>query len=40
VSMDATFQEFVPYYTNKGDLDQFLDEFSSITESVSRGGGA
>jgi hypothetical protein len=24
VSMDVTFQEFEPYYTKKGDLDQFF----------------
>jgi hypothetical protein len=38
VSMDVTFQMFVPYYTNKDDLDQFLEEFSSVTESDSREG--
>jgi hypothetical protein len=32
VSMDVTFREFVPYYTNKDDLNQFLEEFSSVTE--------
>jgi hypothetical protein len=32
VCMDVTFREFVPYYTNKDDLDQFLEEFSSVTE--------
>jgi hypothetical protein len=38
VCMDVTFREFVPYYTNKDDLDQFLEEFSSVTESDSREG--
>jgi hypothetical protein len=28
VSMDVTFREFESYYTNKGDLEQFLEEFS------------
>jgi hypothetical protein len=32
VSVDVTFQEFEPYYTRKGDLDQFL-EFSMGNES-------
>jgi hypothetical protein len=36
MSMDVTFLEFVPSYTNKGDLDQFLGEFSSVTGSDSR----
>jgi hypothetical protein len=31
VSMDVTFREFEPY-TKKGDLDQFLEEFSPINE--------
>jgi hypothetical protein len=34
----VTFQECEPYYTKKGDLDQFLEEFSSIIESDSREG--
>jgi hypothetical protein len=38
VSMDVTFQEFEPYYVKKGDLDQFLEEFSSVNESDSREG--
>jgi hypothetical protein len=38
VSMDVTFREFVPYYTNKDGLDQFLEEFSSVTKSDSREG--
>jgi hypothetical protein len=32
VSVDVTFQEFEPYYTRKGDLDQLL-EFSTGNES-------
>jgi hypothetical protein len=38
VSMDVTFREFEPYYTKKGDLDQSLEEFSSVNESDSREG--
>jgi hypothetical protein len=38
VSMDVTLREFEPYYTKKGDLEQFLEEFSSVNESDSRGG--
>jgi hypothetical protein len=38
VSMDVTFREFEPYYTKKGDLNQFLEEFSSVNESDSREG--
>jgi len=37
--MDVTFREEEPYYTNKCDLDPFLEEFSSVTESDSREGG-
>jgi hypothetical protein len=36
--MDVTFREFEPYYTKKGDLDQSLEEFSSVNESDSREG--
>ena len=38
VSMDVTFREEEPYYTKKGDLDQFLDEFSLVNESDHREG--
>jgi hypothetical protein len=38
ISMDVTFWEFEPYYTKKGDLDQFLKEFFSVNESDSREG--
>jgi hypothetical protein len=38
VSMDVTFREFEPYYSNKCDLDHFFDEFSSVNESDCRGG--
>lgn len=38
VSMDMTFREFEPYYEKKGDLDQFLEELSSVNESDSREG--
>ena len=38
VSMDVTFREFEPYYTKPWDLDPFLEEFSSVTESDSREG--
>jgi hypothetical protein len=38
VSMDVTFREFEPYYTNKCDIDQFLEEFSLVNESDSREG--
>jgi len=34
--MDVTFREEEPYYTKKGDLDPFLEEFSSIIESNGR----
>jgi len=37
--MDVTFREEEPYYTKKCDLDPFLEEFSSVTESDSREGG-
>ena len=36
--MDVTFREEEPYYTKKCDLDPFLEEFSSVTESDSREG--
>ena len=36
VSMNVTFHEEEPYYTKKGDLDPFLEEFSSVIESDSR----
>jgi len=36
--MDVTFREDEPYYTKKGDLDQFLDEFSPVNESDHREG--
>jgi hypothetical protein len=36
--MDVTFREFDPYYTKPWDLDPFLEEFSSVTESDSREG--
>jgi hypothetical protein len=39
VSMDVTFREFEPYYSNKCDLDHFFDEFSSVNESDCREGG-
>ncbi|CAO2199022.1 unnamed protein product [Urochloa humidicola] len=38
VSMDVTFREEEPYYTKKGDLDPFLEELSSVTESDNREG--
>nr|ABA94321.1 retrotransposon protein, putative, unclassified [Oryza sativa Japonica Group] len=38
VSMDVTFREFEPYYKSKGDLDQFLEEFSTVMEVDSREG--
>ena len=38
VSMDVTFREEEPYYTKKGDLDQFLNEFSPVNESDRREG--
>ena len=38
VSMDVTFHEEEPYYTKKCDVDPFLEEFSSVTESDSREG--
>ena len=38
MSMDVTFREEEPYYTKKGDLDPFLEEFSSVIESDSREG--
>jgi len=38
VSMDVFFREFEPYYTKPWDLDPFLEEFSSVTESDSREG--
>jgi hypothetical protein len=38
ISMDVTFWEFEPYYTKPGDLDPFLEEFSSVTEGDSREG--
>ena len=38
VSMDVTFREFEPYYTKPWDLDPFLKELSSVTESDSREG--
>ena len=38
VSMNVTFREEEPYYTKKGDLDPFLEEFSSVIESDSREG--
>jgi len=37
--MDVTFREEEPYYTKKCDLDPFLEEFSSVTESDSSEGG-
>ena len=37
--MDVTFHEEEPYYTKKCDVDPFLEEFSSVTESDSREGG-
>jgi hypothetical protein len=40
VSIDVTFREFEPYYSNKCDLDHFLDEFSSVNESDCREGGS
>jgi hypothetical protein len=40
VSMDVTFCEFEPYYSNKCDLDHFFDEFSSVNESDCREGGS
>jgi hypothetical protein len=36
VSMDVTFREFEPYYTKLWNLDPFLEEFSSVTESKIR----
>jgi hypothetical protein len=36
VSMDVTFREFEPYYTKPWNLDPFLEEFSSVTESEIR----
>ena len=33
VSMDVTFRECEPYYIKKGDLDQFLEEFSPVNTS-------
>ena len=38
MSMDVTFREEEPYYTKKCDVDPFLEEFSSVTESDSREG--
>jgi hypothetical protein len=38
VSMDVTFCEFESYYIKPGDLDPFLEEFPSVTESDSREG--
>jgi hypothetical protein len=38
VSMDVTFRETEPYYTKKGDLDQFLEEFSLVNGSDCREG--
>ena len=38
VSMDVTFREFEPYYRSRGDLDQFLEEFSTVIEIDSREG--
>ena len=38
VSMDVTFREFEPCYTKKGDLEYFLEEFSSVNASDSREG--
>ena len=35
MSMDVTFHEEELYYTKKGDLDPFLEEFSSVIESDS-----
>lgn len=37
-SMDVTFREHEPYYTGRGDLSQFLEEFSASTEGDSREG--
>jgi hypothetical protein len=36
--MDVTFRETEPYYTKKGDLDQFLEEFSLVNGSDCREG--
>jgi transposase InsO family protein len=36
VSMDVTFREFEPYYTNQCDFDQFFEEFPSTNESDCR----
>jgi len=38
VSMDVTFRESEPYYTQPGDLDPLLEEFSSVTEDDCREG--
>ena len=38
VSMDVIFREEEPYYTKKGDLDQFLEDFSLVNGSDRREG--
>ena len=38
VSMGVTFHEEEPYYTTKGDLDQFLEDFSPVNISDRREG--
>jgi hypothetical protein len=38
VSMNVTFRKFEPYYTDKRDLNQFLEEFSPVTGDDRREG--
>jgi hypothetical protein len=38
MSMDVRFHDEEPYYTNKGDLDQFLKDFCPVTVRDHREG--